>query len=340
MPFNHKQYNANFVQRAKTGGDPIVPDPKYQVRLVPADVAPGETYWKVVGIHHLLPEENMSNHNIYVEALDEQGNRLRPSAWLGWTWEGRRPQERADPVPLDKPDNEAAGNISLFSGQNATVWIKGLNRDANEKSDRVENLHIRHADEPLPDGRKLNTYGHHSFFVVFQRTRKEAAAPPQPPVQPPQPPVQPPQPPVQPPQPPIQPPQPPIQPPQPPKPPVSPPSQPPVPPPQPPVQPAQPQTPAKTINYYVLLGPPNSRGRQTNLLLAAAYILANSATVGFSVEEAKQARQVTIIGEGISPADQQAIRNAGSQVEVLTGDPYEIEARLNARIQAKRGFGG
>jgi hypothetical protein len=65
-----------------------------------------------------------------------------------------------------------------------------------------------------------------------------------------------------------------------------------------------------------------------------------SPTVGFSVEDAKKARQVTIIGEGISPTDQQAIRNSGSQVEVLTGDPYEIEARLNARIQAGRAFGG
>jgi hypothetical protein len=58
------------------------------------------------------------------------------------------------------------------------------------------------------------------------------------------------------------------------------------------------------------------------------------------VAEAKQARQVTIIGEGISPADQQAIQSAGAQVEVLTGDPYSIEARLNERIRTGRAFGG
>jgi hypothetical protein len=62
--------------------------------------------------------------------------------------------------------------------------------------------------------------------------------------------------------------------------------------------------------------------------------------MGFSVDEAKQARQVTIIGEGISPADQQAIQNAGTQVEVLTGDPYTLEAKLNERIKAGRAFGG
>ena len=62
-------------------------------------------------------------------------------------------------------------------------------------------------------------------------------------------------------------------------------------------------------------------------------------TVGFSVAEAKQARQVTIIGEGVSEAGQQAIKASGSEVEVLTGDAYDIEAKLNARIQTGRAFG-
>ena len=70
------------------------------------------------------------------------------------------------------------------------------------------------------------------------------------------------------------------------------------------------------------------------------YVLAFSATVGFSIEEAKQARQVTIVGEGISAADQQAIKDSGSQVELLSGDAYDIETKLNARIQAGRAFGG
>jgi hypothetical protein len=324
MPFDHKRYNSNFIRSASGANKPVNVDPKFGVRIVEADVAPGETYWKVVGVHHLLPEENFSKHNIYIEALDEQGNRLRnPFAWAGWTWEGRRPNERADPVPLDKPDNETGGDIAIHFGQKASVWIKGQNRDADEKSDRVENLHTAHPDEPLPDGRLLNTLGHHSFYVVFQRTRKEAqtapvSSTPIPATPPPTPPV-----------------------PTPPSPPAPPMPTPPPPPPTPQPQPQpQPQAPAKSINHYVLFGPPNSRGRQTTLLLALNYILAFSPTVGFSLEEAKQARQVTIIGEGISLADQQALRNAGAQVEVLAGDPYEIEARLNARIRAGRAFGG
>ena len=101
----------------------------------------------------------------------------------------------------------------------------------------------------------------------------------------------------------------------------------------------QPGEMTKTISHYLLLGPPTSRGRQTNLILAMDYILAFSVTVGFSLAEAKQAHQVTIIGEGISAADQQALRDSGSQVEILSGDAYDIETKLIARIQAGRAFG-
>jgi len=96
--------------------------------------------------------------------------------------------------------------------------------------------------------------------------------------------------------------------------------------------------PEKTINHYLLIGPPGSRGRQTNLLLATDFVLAFSVTVGFSVAEAKQARQVTILGEGISAAEQEAISSTGSQVEVLAGNPYDIEAELARRVQTGQAF--
>ena len=433
MAFNHQQYNTEYLLNIKNQGQPINDSTeKYGVKIVEADVAEGETYWKVIGVHHLLPRENFSNHHIYLEALDEDGNRIRPPGWVGWTWEGRRPDERAHPVILDKPDAEAAGNIMLFFGQKASAWMIGINRDGQDKSDRVENFHTTHPDEPLPDGTLLNTLGHHSFYVVFQRTRKgrvaangviagrvergqgqkirllqadeviaeqtldsnltykfenlpfgtyqlalvdteitqaninldplnreltvNLAVPP---------------------------------------------------PddsvifgevkngqgkmlllvkerniisrlPLPPSGQYRFENLAKgnysvvvfettvrqdnivldgentrriiltipeaaevdkSINHYLLLGPPDSRGRQTNLLLATDFILAFSVTVGFNVEEAKQARQVTIIGQGISDADQQAIKDSGSEVEILTGDAYDLEAKLDARVRAGRAFG-
>lgn len=433
MAFNHQQYNTEYLLNIKNQGQPVNDSAeKYGINIVEADVAEGETYWKVIGVHHLLPRENFSNHHVYLEALNEDGNRIKPPTWVGWTWEGRRPDERAHPVILDKPDAEAAGNIMLFFGQKASVWMNGINRDGQDKSDRVESIHTAHPDEPLPDGTLLNTLGHHSFYVVFQRTRKgrvatngsiigrveqgqghkirllqgdeviaeqtldnnltykfenlafgayqlaivdtevtqdninldvinkeltvNLAVPP-----------------------------------------------PddsaifgevkngqgkvlllvkegniifrlPLPPSgqyrfenlakgnysvvvfETPIRQDNivldgensrriiltiPEATAidKSINHYVLLGPPDSRGRQTNLLLATDFILAFSVTVGFGVEEAKQARRVTIIGEGISDNAQQAIKDSGSEVEILTGDAYDLEAKLDARVQTGHAFG-
>lgn len=439
MAFNHQQYNTQYLLNIRENKAPINDSlAKYGVRVVEADVAEGETYWRVIGIHHLQPRENFSKHNVYIEALDEAGQRVRsPFAWAGWTWRGRRSNERADPFPLDKPDFEAAGNIAMHFGQVVSVWIKGVGRDANDKSDLVENIHTAHPDEPTPDGALLNTLGHHSFYVVFQRTRKAISmidgvimgrvergqghqvrliknnqtvaeqqldvnlafrfeslgagtyrlevvgtnvsqenlkldplnktinlnlAIPVPdesvifgrvqngqgktlllikegniisrfPI--------------------------------------------------PlsgdyrfgdlaagtytlqifetnirqsnisldgtntreinllvPDEGVGPPTAEKTIDHYLLLGPPGSRGRQTNLLLALDYILAFSVTVGFNVEDAKQARQVTIIGEGITTAEQQSLTSSGSQVELLTGNAYDIEATLNDRVRTGRAFGG
>jgi hypothetical protein len=65
-------------------------------------------------------------------------------------------------------------NIAVFPRQKVSVWIKGLNKDDQDKSDRVENLHTMHGDEKGAGGEIWNSFGHHSFYVVFQRIRKGA----------------------------------------------------------------------------------------------------------------------------------------------------------------------
>jgi hypothetical protein len=170
MPFDHHAYNTLYVENARQNGEPINDATAYGVRIIKADVAEDEIYWKIIGIHHLLPQENIGNHNVFLEALDEDGNRVTgPFAWAGWTWEGRRPDERADPVPLDKPDFEPAGNIAMHFSQTVSTWLLGRSREAEDITDGVENLHTRHPDE-APG----NTLGHHSFYVVFQETRKQS----------------------------------------------------------------------------------------------------------------------------------------------------------------------
>jgi hypothetical protein len=427
MAFNHQQYVNLYVQNANNGGQPINDAADYGVRIMEAAIPEGEVYWRVIGIHHLYPRENFGNHHVYLEAVDENGQRIKnPYAWAGWTWEGRQPGQRADPVILDKPPYEAAGNIALHIQQTVEVWIKGLSPTANEPSDHVANLHTRHPDEPLEDGSLLNSIGHHSFYVVFQRSRK--GPPPVddgvisgqvvrgggyrvrllkndqtvgmqviaqdesfkfenlsygtykvqvvdtnveqdnirldannkavyinlvvPPVtkssvfgkvangvgktlllikqeniiarQ--------------------------------------------VIPPNteyrfvnlaPGIYSLQvfgtavrqdnialdgtntrevnltvpePEQPEKTIPHYVLFGPPGSRGLSVNWQLAGDYIQTFALTAGFSVAEAKAAQFVTIIGEGVSEEEQNEIEESGSQVEILVGDAYNIEAELQQRI--------
>lgn len=433
MAFNHQRYNAIYLNNVQAGGAPLNDAAEnYGVVIEPAQVAEGQMYWKVIGVHHLDPQENFSNHHVYLEVLDEQGNRIRqPLPWVGWTWKDRRPDEPARPVPIDKPDFEAGGNIAVHRSQIISVWVNGFTPDASDLSDRVTGIRTTHPDEPLPNGELLNTWGHHSFYVVFQRTTRKASAsnsaisgsvaggeghtvsllrgsetvarvtlssdtafrfeklPPgtytvtvvdtdvertgiqldgnnQ-------------------------------------------------------VEvvlalPAPDQSvihgvvanglghtllltkstaiiartilppdgafrfenlPAgvyglevwntsarvdnievdgrntrqvsltvpdedpssKGLDHYVLFGAANSPGRRTSLILALDYLLAFSLTAGFSLNEAKIARQVTIIGEAASAADIASLRGAGCEVEQLAGDGFALEATLANRIRAGRPFG-
>jgi hypothetical protein len=436
MAFNHQEYNETYLENVRAGNEAINDAAKnYGVTIEPAEVKPGEKYWKVIGVHHLLPLENWSNHHVYLEVLDENGNRARnPVGWVGWTWENRQPHEPARPVVIDKPDNEPGGNIAVDKNQLVSVWMQGRAPDANDKSDKVVGIRITHPDEPLPDGALHNTWGHHSFYVVFQQTTKKADAQRtnsvisgrlidgagqtlrllrqntlikeikldagtafrfenlgpgiytlevkgvpvkrgnlqldgQNSIE---------------------------------------------------VNLAMPAPQAsvirgavtdglghtiilgkgsavinrqtlppdgtfrfknlpagvynlaiwnkpvradnievdgkssqvvnlkiaeqapeadKRIDHYVLLGPPQARGRRANFFIALDYLLHFSLPAGFSVETAKLARRVTVIGEGITSSQIKTIRQSGSEVEHLAGTSYELEDILTQRIKTNQAFG-
>ena len=59
----------------------------YGVRVVEVEVEPGVEYWKITRVHHLTPEENYGRHHLFLDTLDEAGNRLfgsRGIGQLGW----------------------------------------------------------------------------------------------------------------------------------------------------------------------------------------------------------------------------------------------------------------
>lgn len=165
--FDFLGYNRQFMDN--TGHEPFNDAARYGVRITQADVPTGEHYWRVIGVHHLTPDENKRRHHVYVDVLDEQGQRVRdPNLRLAFNWESN-PEPPPEPKRLDKPDNEAAADVPLNKEATYRVWLTGAG-----PSDVVADLHTRHPDENDRQGEAQNTFGHHSYYVVFQRARKAA----------------------------------------------------------------------------------------------------------------------------------------------------------------------
>lgn len=137
--------------------------------------APAGDAWRCIGIYHLKPSENNRRHNVFVEVLDEQGNRTRLLPAIKWTWWMDAPLQT---LKLDKPDNEPAADIPINPGATITLYIDGFGLP----SDSVGNLRASHADEGPNAG---NAIGHHSFYVVFQLKRSAVVTPPVEPTKPP-----------------------------------------------------------------------------------------------------------------------------------------------------------
>jgi hypothetical protein len=126
---------------------------------------PDNPNWRVLGIHHLAPEENRGNHNVYVEALCKQWERDNQRV-IHWTWVGRRPdQDAPDFWPGQKPSNELV-NLPINLGMTVSVWVSG--------GEKVINLSSNHPDEGEYPGNRI---GHHSFFICFQEVDKSGNEP-------------------------------------------------------------------------------------------------------------------------------------------------------------------
>src|SRR5688500_1506715 len=93
--FDFQQYNRLYLPRipanhTRQNGDANDAE-KYGVRIVPAEVAAGQLYWRAIGVRHLEPAENTGKHNLYAELLAEEGKRVRDSSvQLLRGWEGQR----------------------------------------------------------------------------------------------------------------------------------------------------------------------------------------------------------------------------------------------------------
>lgn len=133
----------------------------YGVEIIPAKVEPGQPYWKVVRIHHLTPEENFYRHYVFLDAVNESGERLYGTIFKV-TWDGG-----SDTVIVDKHPPDAGTDFPLWKWQVCSVQAMGA------PSDRVINLRTDHPDEG--DG---NDMFRHSFAITYLRTTAETSIQP------------------------------------------------------------------------------------------------------------------------------------------------------------------
>jgi len=164
MVLNVKAYNQQFLEKVEQK-EPVYNDAsakyKVDIKFLPDVEVPDDAtqYWRVVGAHHLTGAENMGNHHVYCDVLDEDGNRINGARLVLL-------KENASPnfAIVDKPANEAGTNFPLWKWDVAKVAVAWPD-DGSLPSEQVVGLSTAHPDEEAG-----TTLFHHSFYVVFQRT--------------------------------------------------------------------------------------------------------------------------------------------------------------------------
>ena len=113
--------------------------------------------WRCVHVHKLELDENQGSHNVYVDVIDESGQRIaHPNVTVSFGWTGSTTQTTV----FEKPEWEPGANFMLTAGENAWCAI-------GNDSDIVNGL--------------LGEAGHTSYYIVFQRqSAGEVTAPHQP----------------------------------------------------------------------------------------------------------------------------------------------------------------
>lgn len=101
--------------------------------------------WKCVHVQKLSEFDGGGNHNVYIDVLNEDGQRIaRPSVLVEFGW-GDGPRI----TYFEKPEWEPGANYMLSAGMDSRCAIK-----TNFPSDLVVDL--------------LGEHGHTSYYVVFQ----------------------------------------------------------------------------------------------------------------------------------------------------------------------------
>jgi CRP-like cAMP-binding protein len=125
------------------------------VRVEDAGVAPGQQYWKLIDGHWADEQESGGRHHIYVEVLDENGNRIVGNPVTVWWGDGNYTGGTEDKAPPDY-----GFNYMMYAAGNAyNIKVEGL------PSDTVYGAGMGDLTRP-------NWGIHTSIYLTFQKTTK------------------------------------------------------------------------------------------------------------------------------------------------------------------------
>lgn len=167
--FDHMHYNRTFIAAAQKGFLPNNNATQHGVEVSRSSI-PSDWVWRTIGVHKLTGVENNGNHHVYCEVLDSNGLRVHLAKLTLKEHDGKLLN-----AMIDKPENEPGTNFPLWSDQGVSVWVDHPFNDNRIPSDVVSGIHYG-----WPDDQTGNTWGHHSYYVVFQAMRGSVA--PKPPI--------------------------------------------------------------------------------------------------------------------------------------------------------------
>jgi CRP-like cAMP-binding protein len=125
------------------------------VSIIPADVQPGQNYWRLVSAKWQNKEESGNDHTIYLNVLTENGSRI-----VGQPVEIRWQEGSLVVFTEDKPPTEWSANFPMYGTLGSySLSIAGL------PSDTIAGMGMGTPEQP-------NFTIHTNFLLVFQRTMR------------------------------------------------------------------------------------------------------------------------------------------------------------------------
>jgi hypothetical protein len=140
----------DFINRCLNSDHLINDAANYGITVQPVVVGESVTYARILGVRHLLPDENNGKQHVFIDVLKSDGSKA-----FGTHLTIRNGNIKTTAV-IDKPDPEPGTNAPMWWNDTLDIEV------ADMPSDEAFGFNTRHNDEPPG-----NTLGHHSYHLVF-----------------------------------------------------------------------------------------------------------------------------------------------------------------------------